>query len=121
MAQILVIDDDPFVRQYVVDSLTLEGYDVVAAEDGFAGLRALAEGGFDAVLLDLMMPGMNGHDVLKRIRESSGYSAIPVVMLTAFDDDNNAWQAWSGGVDYFLGKPFEPEALTRYLQGVLVP
>jgi two-component system response regulator VanR len=120
MARILVIDDDPFIRQYVVDSLSLEGYEVEAAEDGFAGLRALSESAFDAVLLDLMMPGMSGHDVLKRIRESSGYADIPVVMLTAFDDDTNAWQAWSGGVDYFLGKPFEPETLTKYLEGVLV-
>ena len=120
MARILVIDDDPFIRQYVVDTLTLEGYEVETAEDGFVGLRALAESSFDAVLLDLMMPGMSGHDVLKRIRESSGYADIPVVMLTAFDDDNNAWQAWSGGVDYFLGKPFEPEALMKFLEGVLV-
>jgi DNA-binding response OmpR family regulator len=120
MARILVIDDDPFIRQFVVDSLSFEGYEVETAEDGFAGLRALAESRFDAVLLDLMMPGMSGHDVLKRIRESSGYSDIPVVMLTAFDDDTNAWQAWSGGVDYFLGKPFDPTVLVGYLQGLHV-
>jgi DNA-binding response OmpR family regulator len=120
MARILVIDDDPFIRQYVVDSLSMEGYEVETAEDGFAGLRALADSSFDAVLLDLMMPGMSGHDVLKRIRESSGYSDIPVVMLTAFDDDTNAWQAWSGGVDYFLGKPFEVSVLVGYLQGLQV-
>jgi len=120
MARILVIDDDPFIRQFVVDSLSLEGYDVATAEDGYAGLRALGEESFDAVILDLMMPGMSGHDVLKRIRESSGYSGVPVVMLTAFDDDTNAWQAWSGGVDYFLGKPFDPTVLVGYLQGLHV-
>jgi DNA-binding response OmpR family regulator len=61
-----------------------------------------------------MMPGLDGHGVLTRIR-SNGGRHLPVVMLTAAADDNEAWRAWTEGVDYFLSKPFEPEELLRFL------
>ena len=57
----------------------------------------------------------DGHGVLSRIRSSDGGSDLPVIMLTAAADDAHAWQAWSGGVDYFLAKPFDPSELLRYL------
>jgi DNA-binding response OmpR family regulator len=113
--KILVIDDDPSVRSLVTDSLEIEGYEVVAAEDGFAGLRAIEAHRPDCVLLDVMMPGLDGHQVLQRIRAAEEGSALPVVMLTAYSDDANAWQAWTEGVDYFLAKPFDAEELLRYL------
>ncbi|MCA1720788.1 MAG: response regulator [Actinobacteria bacterium] len=84
------------------------------AEDGFAGLRAVESVRPDCVVLDVMMPGLDGHAVLQRIRSGSGRH-LPVVMLTAAADDNQAWRAWSEGVDYFLAKPFAPEELLRYL------
>jgi DNA-binding response OmpR family regulator len=113
--KILVIDDDPSVRSLVTDSLEIEGYDVVVAEDGFAGLRAIEAHRPDCVLLDVMMPGLDGHQVLQRIRTAEEGSALPVVMLTAYSDDANAWQAWTEGVDYFLAKPFDADELLRYL------
>jgi DNA-binding response OmpR family regulator len=113
--KILVIDDDPSVRSLVTDSLEIEGYDVVVAEDGFAGLRAIEAHRPDCVLLDVMMPGLDGHQVLQRIRTAEQGSALPVVMLTAYSDDANAWQAWTEGVDYFLAKPFDADELLRYL------
>ena len=115
MPKILVIDDDPSVRSLVTDSLEIEGYDVVVAEDGFAGLRAIEAHRPDCVLLDVMMPGLDGHQVLQRIRTAEEGSALPVVMLTAYSDDANAWQAWTEGVDYFLAKPFDADELLRYL------
>ena len=69
----------------------------------------------DCVVLDVMMPGMDGHAVLTRIRESEGGHDLPVVMLTAAADDAQAWQAWSEGVDYFLAKPFDPDELLHFL------
>ena len=62
-----------------------------------------------------MMPGMSGHEVLAAIRQADGGPGLPVVMLTAAADDAQAWQAWSGGVDYFLAKPFDAGQLLRFL------
>lgn len=115
MPKILVVDDDPAIRSLVADSLSIEGYEVCEAEDGFAGLRAVEAYRPDCVLLDVMMPGLDGHQVLQRIRAAEDSPALPVVMLTAYSDDANAWQAWTEGVDYFLAKPFEAEELLRYL------
>ena len=115
MPKILVIDDDPAVRRLVEDVLELEGYEVRTAEDGFAGLRAIEADRPDCVVLDVMMPGMDGHAVLQRIRSADGGPDLPVVMLTAAADDAQAWKAWTEGVDYFLAKPFDPTELLRYL------
>lgn len=115
MPTILVVDDDPAIRSLVSDSLAFEGYEVRTAEDGFAGLRAIEALRPDCVLLDVMMPGLDGHQVLQRIRAAEDGSTLPVVMLTAYADDANAWQAWTEGVDYFLAKPFDAEELIRYL------
>lgn len=115
MPKILVVDDDPSVRSLVRDVLEIEGYDVDLADDGFSALRRIEAGRPDAVVLDVMMPGLDGHAVLSRIRGTDGCIELPVIMLTAAADDEQAWQAWSGGVDYFLGKPFDPSELLRYL------
>ncbi len=113
--RILVVDDDASVRALVRDVLELEGYEVDLADDGFSALRRIEAARPDAVVLDVMMPGMDGHAVLSRVRSSDGGSELPVIMLTAAADDEQAWQAWSGGVDYFLAKPFDPSELLRYL------
>lgn len=113
--KILVVDDDASVRTLVRDVLEVEGYAVELAEDGFSALRRIEAARPDCVVLDIMMPGMDGHGVLSRIRSAEGGATLPVVMLTAAADDNQAWQAWSGGVDYFLAKPFDPSELLRYL------
>jgi DNA-binding response OmpR family regulator len=115
MPKILVVDDDPAIRSLVSDALEIEGYEVRVAEDGFSGLRAIEAHRPDCVLLDVMMPGLDGHQVLQRIRAAEAGSTLPVVMLTAYSDDSNAWQAWTEGVDYFLAKPFDAEELLRYL------
>ena len=120
MARILVVDDDPSVRDLVRAVLEVEGHDVELAADGYAALRAVAAGRPDGVVLDVMMPGMDGHEVLARLRATTGGLELPVVMLTAAADDANAWRGWTGGVDYFLGKPFEAEQLLRCLGHLLV-
>lgn len=114
MRKILVVDDDPSVRQLVTDVLEIEGYQVEAVEDGAKALLAVAGDRPDCVVLDVMMPGLDGHAVLARLREDDGLPLLPVVMLTAAADDAQAWQAWSGGVDYFLAKPFDASELLRF-------
>lgn len=115
MAHILVVDDDPSVRALLRDVLECEGHLVELVADGFAALRAVQTARPDCVVLDVMMPGLDGHAVLSRLRQLEGGPALPVIMLTAAADDANAWQAWSGGVDYFLAKPFDACELLRYL------
>jgi DNA-binding response OmpR family regulator len=112
---VLVIDDDPSVRRLVCDVLEAYGYHATACEDGFSGLRAVAAERPDCVVLDVMMPGLDGHDVLSRIRATAEGARLPVVMLTAAADDDHAWRAWTEGVDYFLAKPFEPDELLNFL------
>ncbi len=115
-----MIDDDAGVRRLVKDVLELEGFDVTVADDGYAGLRLIETDRPDCVVLDVMMPGLDGHGVLTRIRAQGGRH-LPVVMLTAAADDGQAWQAWTEGVDYFLSKPFEPEELLRFLDFLFDP
>lgn len=115
ISTVLVIDDDPSVRRLVCDVLEAYGYQASGAADGYAGLRAVAAERPDCVVLDVMMPGLDGHEVLAQIRASENGRRLPVVMLTAAADDAHAWQAWTEGVDYFLAKPFDPDELLRFL------
>ncbi len=114
-ARILVVDDEPSIRALVRDVLEEEGHEVLLAADGYAGLRMAELHAPDCIVLDVMMPGLDGHAVLQRVRASRGGVTVPVVMLTAAADDSHAWQAWTEGVDYFLPKPFEPVELLRFL------
>ncbi len=112
---VLVIDDDESVRTLLDNLLSAEGYEVRTAADGAAGLRSFATQRPDCVVLDVMMPSMDGYEVLEQIRSRHHDSDVAVVMLTAASDDRHAWRAWQGGVDYFLGKPFDIDHLLRYL------
>lgn len=116
MAIVLVVDDDPAIREFVGDILELEGHQVRFAVDGFAALAEIDADRPDCVLLDVMMPGMSGHEVLAAIRAADGGPQLPVVMLTAAADEKQSWQAWNGGVDYFLAKPFDADQLMRFLE-----
>ncbi len=115
MRKILVVDDDPSIRSLVKDVLEVEGHEVAVAEDGFVALRMVEGFEPDCVVLDVMMPGMDGHAVFSRLRATERGADLPIVMLTAAADDAQAWRAWSEGVDYFLAKPFEPAELLKYL------
>jgi DNA-binding response OmpR family regulator len=118
VARILVVDDEASIRDLVRDVLEEEGHEVLLADDGYAGLRMAERHAPDCIVLDVMMPGLDGHGVLRRLRASRGSrtgAAVPVVMLTAASDDGHAWQAWTEGVDYFLPKPFEAVELLRFL------
>lgn len=117
---VLVVDDDPAIREYVGDLLEMEGHEVRFASDGPGALESIRQSRPDCVLLDVMMPGMSGHEVLAEIRRVDGGPQLPVVMVTAAADEAQSWQAWTAGVDFFLPKPFDDEQLMRVL-GYLSP
>jgi len=114
-SHILVVDDVEKNVRLLADVLGARGYRTSTAASGEAALQAIQRETPDLVLLDVMMPGLDGYAVCRAIRADPAHAMLPVVMLTAAADDAQAWQAWSGGVDYFLAKPFDASELLRYL------
>ncbi|MCK6590698.1 MAG: response regulator transcription factor [Polyangiaceae bacterium] len=114
--KVLLIDDDTRLHELLASYLKQNGFQVAVAEDGRKGLAALEAGAFDAVLLDVMMPGMDGIEVVKRIRNKS---RIPVLMLTAKGDETDRVVGLELGADDYIAKPFSPRELLARLRAVL--
>lgn len=114
--RVLIIDDDRRLYELLASFLAENDVTTAHAPDGPQGLAALAEGGFDAVLLDVMMPGMDGLSVLRKVRERS---AVPVIMLTAKGDETDRVVGLELGADDYLPKPFSPRELLARLRAVL--
>ena len=109
--KILLVDDQPKNIQVAGTLLAANGYEVEFATDGFKALEWLSEGSFDLVLLDVMMPGMDGFETCKRLKKLPGGMDIPVIFLTAKTDTDSLVEGFeSGGIDY-LTKPFQAEEL----------
>ncbi|HEY8286246.1 MAG TPA: response regulator transcription factor [Chloroflexota bacterium] len=106
--RILVVDDEEGIRRFVRANLAARGYEVDLARDGEAALEAAALRPPDLVLLDLMLPGLDGLEVLRRLRE---WSEVPVVVLSARGEDEMKVRALDGGADDYLTKPFSMDEL----------
>ena len=107
--KILIVEDDNELREALCDTLELAGFDFLAAEDAERALVLLQEHQVDMVVSDVNMPGMNGHELLEKIR--AGYPALPVMLITAFGQVNKAVEAIKAGAVDYLMKPFDSEAL----------
>jgi len=114
--RMLIIEDDPDTQQMLTMILRSEGYDVLTAGNGPLGLELLRKMGPDLVLLDWMLPGMEGIDVCKRARE---FSAVPIIMLTAKTSASDKVAGLDTGADDYLAKPFEPEELLARIRAQL--
>ena len=100
MATILIVDDEPSVRALIRDTLELEDHEVLEAVDGPTALEALAGPELpDCVVLDIMMPGISGLDVLTELRQKPLTKELPVILLTAMADDATTWAGWSAGAN----------------------
>ncbi len=117
--RVLVVDDDPVIVALVRDILSEAGYSVEAVASGAACLRCLALDPPDLVLLDVMLPGMNGLAVLSMIRTQEETRALPVIMLTARDQYDDKLWGQIAGADRYLTKPFNPGALVHAVRQVL--
>ncbi|GAA1971986.1 response regulator transcription factor [Amycolatopsis minnesotensis] len=113
---VLVVDDDETVRDVVRRYLEASGFTVEMAGDGTEGLRRFAERPADVVVLDVMMPGLNGLEVCRRLRQVSG---VPVVMLTALGEEENRIAGLQLGADDYVTKPFSPKELSLRVASVL--
>jgi two-component system, OmpR family, response regulator MtrA len=112
-ARVLVVDDDPALAEMLTIVLRGEGFDTAVVADGSRALPALRELKPDLVLLDLMLPGMNGIDVCKAIRAESG---VPIVMLTAKGDTIDVVLGLESGADDYIVKPFKPKELVARIR-----
>lgn len=115
-AKILVVDDEPHLIKLVRSNLEPAHYRVITAMDGPAALATLEKEGADLVLLDVMMPGMDGFEVLQKIRE---FSVVPIIMLTAKDQDVDELKGFGMGADDYIRKPFSVQLLLARIQAVL--
>jgi len=115
--RVLLIDDDARLAELLDANLKPQGVALVHAGGGQAGLAALAGGGFDAVLLDVMMPGLDGLSVLRTLRDAG--HRVPVIMLTARGDEADRVVGLELGADDYVAKPFSPRELLARLRAVL--
>jgi DNA-binding response OmpR family regulator len=116
MDKILIIDDDEELCDLVSEYLTVEGFEITSVNDGEGGLRMALSGDFDMAILDVMLPKMNGFDVLRNLRAES---RLPVIMLTARGDDMERIVGLEIGADDYLPKPFNPRELAARLRAIL--
>lgn len=119
--RILIIDDDTYIRDLYQEILSSEGYEVTIAKDGEEGLKFLTEGGFDTILLDIMMPKLDGIGVLTKIKESPPQKPNgPIILLTNLDHDPILTQALSlGAAKCFLKAEMLPPVLIQRIKEVL--
>jgi DNA-binding response OmpR family regulator len=114
--RIVVVDDDPTVADVVSRYLKHDGHTVESVQDGYEALRLVAQAPPDLVVLDLMLPGMDGLEVCRRLRARW---PIPVVMLTALGDETDRLVGFETGADDYVTKPFSPRELTLRVRSVL--
>lgn len=107
-ASILIIDDEPQIRKFLDIALRAQGYRVQVAENGMKGLEILATRGADLLILDLGLPDMDGHDVLKELRQ---WSDVPVIVLSARPDENQKIKLLDAGANDYVTKPFSIQEL----------
>jgi two-component system phosphate regulon response regulator OmpR len=116
---VLLVEDDARLGAMVAEYLGRHDLDVTVAPDGERGLAALRRGRFDVVLLDVMLPGIDGFEVCRRLRAAPEWSALPVVMLTARGEDVDKIVGLELGADDYLAKPFNPRELLARIRAVL--
>ena len=118
-AAALLIDDDARLGAMMVEYLGAHDIAVTVAPDGERGLEALARGRFDVVLLDVMLPGVDGFEVCRRIRATPGAATTPILMLTARGDDVDRIVGLELGADDYVAKPFNPRELLARIRAML--
>jgi DNA-binding response OmpR family regulator len=116
---VLIVDDERKNRQLLEVMLEPEGYVLASAESGEGALAAVAQDPPDLILLDIMMPGMNGYVVAARLKGDPTTSGIPIILLSALDDRNSRTHGLNAGADDFIAKPVDRVDLCARVRGLL--
>ncbi len=119
MSKILIVDDSPTARETMVALLENEGYQLELAKDGFEALQILESLQPDLILLDVMMPGMDGFEVCRRIRATPQLAEVPIIILTALDDRDSLMQGIESGADDFLHKPVDRQEIVARVRTII--
>ena len=117
--KILAVDDEKHIVRLVQINLEKEGYEVVTANTGREALEKVAEFSPDLIVMDVMMPEMDGLEALSRLKADPATSEIPVIMLTAKAQDSDVFRGWQAGADLYLTKPFNPAELLTFVKRLL--
>ena len=113
---VLVVDDDPSVRELLSEVLTVRGYHVATASDAISAFARIARGGIDLVLLDIMLPVVNGIEVCEELRAREATCCLPVIMVTALGDAPQRQAAYAAGANDYIVKPFDVDELLERVE-----
>jgi two-component system alkaline phosphatase synthesis response regulator PhoP/two-component system response regulator VicR len=116
--KVLVCDDERHIVRLIQVNLERQGFEVVTAYDGKEGLEKVKKEKPDLLVLDVMMPYMDGFDVLKELRREPETEALPVIMLTAKAQDKDVFEGYHYGADMYLTKPFNPMELVTFVKRI---
>lgn len=117
--KILAVDDEKHIVRLVQINLQKAGYEVATAGTGREALERVGEFGPDLIVMDVMMPEMDGFEALKKLKENPDTRDIPVIMLTAKAQDADVFRGWQSGADLYLTKPFNPAELLSFVKRLL--
>jgi DNA-binding response OmpR family regulator len=121
MIKVLLIDDDPYELQLLMTRLRADGLAVDAAADGPTGLQKALADRPDIIVLDIIMPEVDGIEVCQTLKRHPALGEIPVIMISAIEDREHIKDAYAAGAADFLGKPFDPKRLSERITEVLSP
>lgn len=119
VSRVLVVDDDPAVRQFSVTTLRSAGFQVAESPSGEHALDLTSRQPFDVIVLDKAMPGMDGGEVAKRLRNDYPGAPMAIIMLSGLDSDQDQWEGWCAGVDVYVTKPFDGDELIAHIHRLL--
>ncbi|MBM4307459.1 MAG: response regulator [Deltaproteobacteria bacterium] len=109
--RILIVDDEEVIRKFLTINLNKLGYEVVEAIDGEKAIEKIGEGKLDLIICDVMMPNKNGWEVIKEVKGNDETSEIPIILLTAKNDDVDMFKGYELGANYYMTKPFTKDQL----------
>jgi two-component system phosphate regulon response regulator PhoB len=118
-ATVLIVEDDAEIQELLSLALAREGWELVTAKDGESGLAALAAGQVDCVILDIMLPGMDGLEVLRRMKSDAASRRVPVIMTTARGEESDIVAGLELGADDYVVKPYSPKVLAARIRAAL--
>lgn len=109
--KILIADDSPTIRKFVAFSLTMQGFEVIAACDGMEALEKLPNNKIDLIITDLNMPNLDGFELIKSIRSSEEYEDVPIIVLSSLSGSEEIERGMNLGANSYLVKPFDPKRI----------